>query len=228
MTVDEMSCPNGGDGNADGQLDAYDPLASWIDCQIAIEVEDPSCSSILEVYTTNEGGTAPLRLEGVPTNIQLVDDENLEFTYGLNGLVVACDQATVRYRYFTVSELRDRVFKKYAPTTLGDETTAKYFDYPATFGSERVGDQDVATIELTLTDGAIGDRDSANGIINDPAGPTPGGSGSYYCRGDGRTCEPCSRLGPSSPECGGVQHCSGRCTGDGDTPCSADIDCANQ
>ena len=63
-------------------------------------------------------------------------------------------------------------YRKYGPTTPGNPATAQWYDFPgATFGSRFVGGVQVATVTLSLVDGALGDATGVDGAIVDPGGP---------------------------------------------------------
>ena len=64
-------------------------------------------------------------------------------------------------------------YRKYGPTTPGNPATASWYDLPgAVFDSESIGGSTVATVTLSLSDGALGDDTGVDGMIVDVGGPT--------------------------------------------------------
>ena len=88
--------------------------------------------------------------------------------------------------YFHGNGVTDSTYRKYAPTTPGDINTLAWYTFPgAVFGSEVVGGNTVTTVELSLTDGALGDSTGVDGQIIDPGGPAlfvpePGSGAAFF------------------------------------------------
>ena len=159
----ENGAPNGGDGNGDGTPDADQAdVASLPDGEtgaayLTAEVGG-ACSSICKVQATSESAAA-------------APDPFFDFDFGLIGFRLPCTSGTVKL-YFHGTTGLSPPYRKYGPTTPGVPGTIDWYTLPtAVYGSEVVGGQTVATVTLTLMDGALGDDTGVDGEIVDEGGP---------------------------------------------------------
>jgi hypothetical protein len=157
----EAAAPNGGDGNGDGTPDsAQGSVASLPDAgssYVTIETSG-GCAQIAKADVMLESG-APAA------------DPSFDYPYGVARFELPCASATVKLFFHGTSSLA-APYRKYGPTTPGAPATADWYTLGAVvFGSQVVGGDTVATVTLSLADGALGDATGADGTIVDPGGP---------------------------------------------------------
>ena len=162
----EQVFPNGGDGNADGIPDAeQSAVASLPDIggsdYVTVDAS-AGCASVLDVSVSAESAGP----DGDPA---------YDYPFGLVGFTLPCAGPAPVKIYFHGSSDLDPPYRKYGPTTPGDIGTLAWYTLPATvFGTASVNASTVATVELSLTDGQLGDSTGADGQIVDPGGgPSP-------------------------------------------------------
>ncbi|USN54858.1 MAG: hypothetical protein H6765_10480 [Candidatus Peribacteria bacterium] len=169
-SLDEDACPNNGDSNADTLLDRIqNTVACFGDPVTTIELDDPSCTQIVNVYSTDYATMAAQVVAGDGTSTS--KNEEYNFPYGINGFRVACDQATITFIYHGVADLAGHRYVKYGPQVAMDMNSFAWFDYPVVFGQMDIGGVPTATATITIVDNGIADADPTPGFIVDPGGP---------------------------------------------------------
>ena len=158
--VTEDNAPNSGDGNGDGTLDKDQPVVTSLPSaagQGYVTVVVSSCSQNSNVQTYTEDP----------------DDPGYTYPFGLVGFELPnCGIATVRVYFHGATSLNGYIYRKYGPTTPGDDATTAWYTLPGvTYGTATIGGQTVAYAEFTLTDGQLGDDTGADSTIVDQGGP---------------------------------------------------------
>jgi cysteine-rich repeat protein len=199
----EQTAPNTGDANFDGIQDAtqttvrtYQTPSNGVQATIAL------------TWLSTCTGTIITQLQ---TENQVANDTSYTYPYGLNRIIVACGQATVRVYYHGASTLPSMTYRKYLNNS--------YQNFPVTFGTQ----SGTPYLQFTLVDWWAGDSDGAvNGTINDPgwiaviqSAPPSGGWGGGGWRSSSVNCGN-GRL-DTGEQCDdgngrGGDWCSGRCT----------------
>ena len=170
----EDAAPNDGDGNDDGIPDSQQAsVASLPDGEgnayVTLEVSG-GCSSVTQVEMRTEAEMVP--------DVVLVEDSAYDYPFGLASYRLPCASATVTL-YYHGSERLWPPYRKLGPTNPGGvplQVEWYSFDAPAAvFGTADIAGSTVATVTLTLVDGALGDDTSVDGEIVDPGGATNAG-----------------------------------------------------
>jgi LPXTG-motif cell wall-anchored protein len=160
--VVESAGPNRGDGDGNGVLDCFEK-------NVASSCTKPDkCSAIV---TTGQCGalknTKILQEKDLP-----VQDPLYDYPFGLYVFDIACttNASMVQYWYGAPNNATQYT-RKYGPTTPGDTSTTKYFDFPSdSRETVTIGGQSVLKVTQTLRDGGFGDATGVDGIIRDPTG----------------------------------------------------------
>ena len=161
----EDGAPNNGDGNGDGTPDKLQgdvaslPNASNL-AYVTAEVTG-NCNDIDGIYHTTEAALA-------------APDTEYDYPLGLMGITLTCltngESATVKYYWHAASDLTGLAYRKYGPQTPGGSPDL-YYDFAHTYGQATIDGNPVATSEIVLTDGVMGDDTVTDGTIVDPSGP---------------------------------------------------------
>ncbi|HEC85608.1 MAG TPA: hypothetical protein ENI48_10275 [Thioploca sp.] len=156
-----LPIPNNGDGNGDGIPDSQQtnvvtlPSAAG-NTYLTLAVEGCSAQNVKTKTETDAGG---------------IPDGAYDFPQGLIEFELpACESATVTVYMHGVTDADNRTYRKYGPTTPGDNDTMDWYTLPATFGTAIVGGKTVATASFTLTDNQLGDDTGKDGLIVDIGG----------------------------------------------------------
>lgn len=149
----EDAAPNNDDGNGDATPDS----------------EQKTVTS-LSLQATNQYVT--LEIISTCPELEAVDEANVEtgedyiFPFGAVEFTVPCSSAEVKLYFHGAGDLTGYNYRKLRANNT-------WFNYQnATFGSEIIDGETVATVTLNLTDGGPEDYDGeVNGSIHDPGGP---------------------------------------------------------
>jgi len=160
--VVEAAGPNKGDGNGDGIQDCLQK-------DVASGCTRPDkCSTIAVTGSCNSfGKTGIIQEKDLP-----IQDPVYDYPFGLYTFEVACTGTAQLVTYwYGVPNTPSQIARKFGPTTPGDDSTAKFFDFPSDSRELIViGGQSVLKITQTLRDGGFGDATVVDGIIKDPMG----------------------------------------------------------
>ena len=167
--------PNGGDTNGDGTADSQQTTVSSnsnpvTGAHTTLESEQQDCS--VDTFMVSDEASLP------------VQDPLADYPVGLNDFVLDCVSvgASVDLTVFYDQDYDTTgwSYKKF------DDSTNSYVDMTSsvTFGTANVGGTTVTTVTYTVTDGGPLDQDGvANGVIEDPSGPSLGGQVITMCNG---------------------------------------------
>lgn len=126
-----------------------------------------------------------------------------------------CYEADIKVYYHGVSDLSEYTFRKFGPTTPGDETTWEIYDFPAEKGTDLIDGEEVPYHAFRLRDGELGDDTGPDGIIVDGGGL--GGSGTFYCTSgsslSNTTCTSNADCSTCDPDGRTSAYCAGYCPG---------------
>lgn len=173
----ETAAPNDGDGNNDGTSDSQQSTVSSFlsadnETYQTIATNNEACT-IANVTIKDESSFANSNQNSTPFPFRIsynVEDTDYDFPYGIAGFDINCAEAEITVIWHTVLPENMRVYRKFVPTTPGDESTSKWVTFPAVFSDIEVGGNPATKAVFTLRDGQLGDVTGVDGIIVDPGG----------------------------------------------------------
>ncbi|HCO95343.1 MAG TPA: hypothetical protein DIU00_15575 [Phycisphaerales bacterium] len=150
--AEEDGAPNGGDGNGD-------------------EIPDKYQSNVTSLPTATNRGYMTLvlsnctQLQNVTALTESPADPDYDYPYGLVSFEIMCENGTVEIIYNGTTDLAGYTYRKYGPTTPGNQETTGWYDFStyATIAGNRV--------LLSFQDDRLGDNIGGDGKIVDPGGP---------------------------------------------------------
>lgn len=152
-TLTSENLPNDGDGNGDGIVDSLQNHVKTI-----LTYDGSSYLTIVELDNKTIYDVSALESND--------NNDNIFYPFGLVQFKVNSNTSRIKIIYHGIEFLNNIQYKKI-------NSNGKYYNfnnYEVSF--ETIGDNQVATIILNLTDGGPGDYDGVvNGIIYDPGGP---------------------------------------------------------
>lgn len=163
----EDHAPNSGDANGDGTPDNQQ--------DDVVSVVSEATGDYIVADTSQNASSVAIEEVSAVTEASLGDDPEYDMPYGLvnfklTGLTPGATE-TVRVYWYMDSYPAQwaLVYRKYDPYT---GTWSSLPNDRFTYGAELIDGKFVGYIDLTLTDGGIGDADKiVNGVIEDPGGP---------------------------------------------------------
>jgi hypothetical protein len=153
---EESAAPNGGDGNGDGIPDADQGHVASLSTSTGrgymTLVADRGCNMLQNVRAVDPSSLPP-------------DDSRHRYPFGLVAFELPCRTALVAITFHDATGFEGTTYRKYGPTTPGDEGTAAWYamdEYAEVSGN---------TWTLDLADNRLGDDTGADQLIVDQGGP---------------------------------------------------------
>jgi IPT/TIG domain len=160
---EEVQAGNEGDGNNDGEQDYLQPTVASIPL-------DESTT----ITTDFQEGCAETEVVGSVETASLISDNEYSLSSNLIEYEINCptnEVATLKQYWYGLDTTKEYVYRKFGPTTPGDETTEKWYTYEdAVITKETIDDEDVVVVSLNLQDGVFGDDTEVDNKIMDPGG----------------------------------------------------------
>jgi hypothetical protein len=161
-TQTQDSGPNHGAGNGDGILDSRQRTVASLPAAagagyLTVEIIGSGCGQLSQVKSLSPNSI------GTP-------DPGYTYPFGLVSFSIDCPSVTVRIYFHGTESLDELTYRKFGPTPTDWNTSSWYTMPGAEYGSKTIGDVSVPYVELTLTEGELGDDTNTPPII-DAGGP---------------------------------------------------------